>query len=63
MTDHKPEKLNFVSNITTSYCVAKGDTGATGHYWTDKDKGTLKNIKQINGPSVQLPDSSMSPST
>ena len=63
MTDHKPEKLNFVSNITTSYCVAKGDTGATGHYWTEKDKGILKNIKQTNGPSVQLPDSSMIPST
>ena len=45
MTDSNPDKLNFMSNIKTPYIIAKGDTGATGHYWTEQDKTILKNTK------------------
>ena len=62
MTDQNPEKLNFVNN-TSTFCIAKGDTGATSHYWTENDKGILENIKKDKGHSVQLPDSTMISST
>ena len=58
MTDKNPEKLNLMSN-TSSFCIAKGDTGATSHYWTDNDKEILHNIKKIKGPPVQLPDNTI----
>jgi hypothetical protein len=63
MTDKSPEKLNFTSASTSPFCIAKGDTGATSHYWTERDKGILNNVKNFRGPSVQLPDSTMIPST
>ena len=36
--------------------MAKGATGATNHYWMQKDKWILKHTTKIDGPSVQLPD-------
>ena len=50
MTDKNPEKLNLMSN-TSSFCIAKGDTGATSHYWTDNDKEIPYNIKKNKRPS------------
>ncbi len=45
MTAQKPEKFKLnVAN--TTYCVAKGDTGATNHYWKPQDKNILQNIKK-----------------
>ena len=63
MTDESLNKSNFMSNNNTVYCVAKEDSGATSHYWTEKNEGILKNVKKIKGPSVQLTDSTMIPST
>ena len=58
MTADKPENIkNNVSNIT-DYCVAKGDIGATSHYWMNQDRNVLKNIKKVRNISVQLPDNS-----
>ena len=55
----KPEKLNTINHISTDFCVAKGDTGATSHYWKQTDRHILKNIKKVNGPSVQLPNNTV----
>ena len=42
MTADKPENIkNNVNNIA-DYCVPKGDTGATSHYWTNQDRNVLK---------------------
>ena len=49
------ENLNNVFR-KNNYCVAKGDTGATSHYWIDKHKSILQNTKKVNGPPVQLPN-------
>ena len=43
MTAQKPEKLKTSDANSTLYCVAKGDTGATNHYWRTQDKNILKN--------------------
>ena len=36
--------------------IAKGDSGATSHYWRDKDRACLKNIISSPGPTVTLPN-------
>jgi hypothetical protein len=38
------------------YCIAKGDSGASNHYWRPSDKDVLKNTQTISGPVVQLPN-------
>ena len=50
---------NFKKNVTTNhhnYCIAKGDTGASSHYFMAKNKNILKDITQVKGPSVLLPN-------
>ena len=37
MTAINPENLKEIMTKNT-YCVAKGATGATNHYWMQKDK-------------------------
>ena len=55
MKDFTPDNLNNISHDNT-YCVAKGDTGATSHYWMEENKDILMNNSKINGPPVQLPN-------
>ena len=46
----KPDNLN--KNVTfneDTICVAKGDTGASSHYWMTKDKNILENTKKHTG--------------
>ena len=50
-----PENLNNILHNNT-YCVAKGDTGATSHYWMEEHKNVLSKNKKFNGPPVQLPN-------
>ena len=53
---------NLNKNVTfneDTICVAKGDMGASSHYWMTKDKNILKNTKNIQGPSVQLPNNEL----
>ena len=43
--------------------IAKGDSGATSHYWWDIDRACLQNIEDLQGPTVTLPDNSTISST
>ena len=36
--------------------MAKGDSGASSHYWRDKDRTCLTNIISAPGPTVTLPN-------
>ena len=36
--------------------IAKGDSAATSHYWRNEDTACLKNIRNVQGPSVTLPN-------
>ena len=51
----QPKKFNL-NNKNDTYCVAKGDTGASQHYWMKQDENLLKNITQIESTAVQLPN-------
>jgi hypothetical protein len=55
MKDTYPDNFYKKSN-DIHYCIAKGDTGASSHYFMTKNKNILQNIKQINGPPVLLPN-------
>ena len=57
MTANTPENLKKVDYNT--HCVAKGDTGATSHYWMSNNKNLLQNIRNTNEIPVQLPDSTL----
>ena len=59
MTATKPENLKTIQSESTLYCMAKGDTGATNHYWRSQDKNILKNRKKGPEIAVQLPDSNI----
>ena len=48
-----PENLN-TNVIHSTYCIAKGGTGASNHYWMSKNQSILKNITQIDGTPVCL---------
>ena len=37
-------------------CIAKADSGASNHFWREKDIGVLYNLGHEQGPSVKLPD-------
>ena len=50
-----PDNLNNIFR-NNNYCVAKGNTGATSHYWMDKHKSILHNTVKFDGPPVQLPN-------
>ena len=55
----QPENIkNEVINNTIT-CVAKGNTGATNHYWMKQNSSILQNKQNATGISVQLPDKSM----
>ena len=45
-------KLNENENLV----IAKADSGATAHYWRLQDTACLHNIKNSEGPTVQLPN-------
>ena len=62
MTEYHPDKF-IDKDTTTTYCVAKGDTGASHHYWTNNNKSILKNLTKMKGISVQLPNSEIITST
>ena len=36
--------------------IAKGDSGATNHYWRKDDRKFLENVKHIQGPEDTLPN-------
>lgn len=57
MKERNPDNLYHNSKFESiNYCIAKGDTGASSHYWRGKDKEVLKNTTKINGPAVKLPN-------
>ena len=41
------------------YIIAKGDSGASNHYFRPEDKRVLSNITPANGPDVHQPDSTV----
>ena len=43
--------------------IAKGDSGATSHYWRERDKSCLHKIKNAPGPTVTLPNNTTITST
>ena len=43
-------------NIILPICIAKGDSGATVHYWREADEECLKDIETCIGPAVILPN-------
>ena len=43
--------------------IAKGDSGATSHYWRERDKSCLQQIENAPGPTVTLPNNSTITST
>ena len=47
---------NFKKNVNNDYYIAKGDTGASSHYYMTKNKDVLKDIQQIQGPPILLPN-------
>ena len=38
-------------------CIAKADSGASNHFWREKDAHILDHIKEEIGPPVKLPNS------
>ena len=48
---------------TPNTIIAKGDSGATSHYWRDQDVQCLKNIEITPGPTVTLPNNTTITST
>ena len=46
----------FPSNTTV---IAKGDSGASHHYFRTEDAHILQNILDTTGPTVQQPDNSI----
>ena len=42
--------------VADDIVIAKGDSGATKHYWRLKDKDVLNNLKLFQGPNVTLPN-------
>ena len=61
MTASTPDNLKHTTTISynNEMCVAKGDTGASHHYWMKKDDKILKNLTKIDGPRVQLPNNEL----
>ena len=57
MKAKQPDNIKNTINHTIT-CVAKGDTGATSHYWMKQNSSILKNKQKVKGISVQLPDKS-----
>ena len=61
MTASTPDNLKHTTTISynNEMCVAKGDTGASHHYWMKKDDKILKNLTKIDGLRVQLPNNEL----
>ena len=55
--------VSFSCNNLQHTVIAKGDSAATGHYFTMNDACVLKDIKKERGPSVILPDNDVIGST
>ena len=53
----------LISPIPSSTIIAKGDSGATNHYWKQVDCQVLINIQHIPGPSVHQPNNTALAST
>ena len=52
MTDNNhPDNLDFNNS---NYIIAKAGTGASNHYWRQKDTEILNKLTKKRGPSVQL---------
>ena len=47
---------NLKSSVENTIIIAKGDSGATNHYWRPEDVNCLKNLHDVEGPTVVLPD-------
>ena len=43
--------------VTKPFCIAKGDSAASNHYWTIADMDVLETIHEEDGPPVTLPNS------
>ena len=46
-----------------TFVIAKGDSGASAHYWRDEDKAILQNTHPNTSISVTLPNAQHIPST
>ena len=42
--------------VANDIVIAKGDSGATKHYWRPKDKDVLNDLKSFQGANVTLPN-------
>ncbi len=51
------------NRIPNNMVIAKGDSGATSHYWRDIDRACLKNIEASPGPTVTLPNNTKTSSS
>ena len=54
---------NNIVAVASKAVIAKGDSGATQHYWRDQDKCCLDNISSFDGPEVTLPNNEVIKST
>ena len=45
--------------VNQDYIIAKGDSGASNHYFQTEDKRVLSDIKPATGPDVHQPDSTV----
>ena len=58
------EQCSLLQNIPTdNMIIAKGDSGATSHYWREQDKRCLQQIEHAPGPTVTLPNNTTITST
>ena len=52
-------KLNIIkkleSSVENTIIIAKGDSGATNHYWRPEDTNCLQNVNNVKGQVVILP--------
>ena len=50
LTSTNPPKI-YITN-----CIAKGDSGASDHYFREIDKDCLSKVQSFNGPTVTMPN-------
>ena len=51
------DKNNTVNpNLVPKTCIAKGDSGASSHFWRPQDEHVLTDIATEEGPPIKLPN-------
>ena len=58
MTHFANSVFSFSNPPRKIHCIAKGDSGASQHYWREHDVDVLDTIHEEPGPPVTLPNSS-----